>query len=100
MRGGTSCGRRSPWAGIVLGVAVFVGDAHREPSVLAAFSQTIDRIAGKTDCRSPRATPGSPEEVLERVQGASTVAVAVPAIEAVVESGLPGQGNCWCSAST
>ena len=36
-------------AGIVLGVAVFVGMHTANQSVLFAFSQTIDRIAGKTE---------------------------------------------------
>src|SRR5262245_57874635 len=35
-------------AGIVLGVAVFVGMHTANQSVLAAFHQTIDRIAGST----------------------------------------------------
>ncbi len=79
--------------GVVLGVAVFVAMHTANRSVLAAFSQTIDRIAGRTDLQITAGDTGFPEEVLERVQGASTVAVAVPAIEAVVESGLPGQGT-------
>jgi hypothetical protein len=35
--------------GIVLGVAVFVGMNSANRSVLRAFSQTVDRIAGKTE---------------------------------------------------
>ena len=36
-------------AGIVLGVAVFVGMHTANQSVFFAFSQTVDRIAGKTE---------------------------------------------------
>jgi hypothetical protein len=36
-------------AGIVLGVAVFVGMRTANTSVLFAFSRTVDRIAGKTE---------------------------------------------------
>ena len=36
---------------------------------------------------------GFDEDVLEKVQAASTVRVAVPVIEAVVDSNIKGQGN-------
>ena len=36
-------------AGIVLGVAVFVGMHTANQSVLFAFNRTVDRIAGKTE---------------------------------------------------
>ncbi len=36
-------------AGIVLGVAVFVGMRAANESVLFAFTRTVDRIAGKTE---------------------------------------------------
>jgi putative ABC transport system permease protein len=80
-------------AGIVLGVAVFVGMHTANQSVLFAFSRTIDRIAGKTELQVSAGETGFDEEVLERVQGASTVRVAVPVIEAVVDSNIKGQGN-------
>ena len=80
-------------AGIVLGVAVFVGMHTANESVLFAFSRTVDRIAGKTELQVTAGETGFDEEVLETVQAASTVRVAVPIIEAVVESNLPGQGN-------
>jgi len=80
-------------AGIVLGVAVFVGMHTANESVLFAFSSTVDRIAGKTELQVTAGETGFDEEVLETVQAASTVRVAVPVIEAVVESNLPGQGN-------
>jgi putative ABC transport system permease protein len=80
-------------AGIVLGVAVFVAMHTANQSVLFAFSQTIDRIAGRTELQITAGETGFGEDVLERVQSVSSVRVAVPVIEAVVESGLPGQGT-------
>ena len=72
-------------AGIVLGVAVFVGMHTANQSVVHAFYQTIDRIAGKTQLQITAGEPGFPEEILERVQSRPEVRVAVPVIEAVVE---------------
>ena len=80
-------------AGIVLGVAVFVGMHTANSSVLLAFSRTVDRIAGKTELQVTAGEAGFHEEVLEKVQAASTVRVAVPVIEAVVDTNLKGQGN-------
>ncbi len=80
-------------AGIVLGVAVFVAMHTANQSVLYAFSQTIDRIAGKTELQITAGEAGFGEDVLDKAQGAASVSVAVPVIEAVVESGLPGQGT-------
>ena len=80
-------------AGIVLGVAVFVGMHTANSSVLLAFSRTVDRIAGKTELQVTAGEAGFHEEVLEKVQTASTVRVAVPVIEAVVDTNLKGQGN-------
>src|SRR4051795_11600870 len=80
-------------AGIVLGVAVFVGMHTANQSVLFAFSRTVDRIAGKTELQVTAGEAGFHEEVLETVQAASTVRVAVPVIEAVVDANLKGQGN-------
>jgi putative ABC transport system permease protein len=80
-------------AGIVLGVAVFVGMHTANQSVLFAFSRTVDRIAGKTELQVTAGEAGFPEAVLEKVQAASTVRVAVPVIEAVVDTNLKGQGN-------
>ena len=83
-------------AGIVLGVAVFVGMHTANQSVLFAFSQTVDRIAGKTELEVTAGEPGFDEAVLERVQGAATVRVAVPVIEAVADTqqiASGGQGN-------
>ena len=80
-------------AGIVLGVAVFVGMHTANSSVLFAFSRTVDRIAGKTELQVTAGEAGFHEDVLEKVQSASTVRVAVPVIEAVVDSNFKGQGN-------
>src|SRR5256885_5297229 len=80
-------------AGIVLGVAVFLGMRTANQSVLFAFSQTVDRIAGKTELQVTAGETGFGEDVLDKVQSASTVRVAVPVIEAVVDSNIKGQGN-------
>jgi len=80
-------------AGIVLGVAVFVAMRTANQNVLLAFSQTIDRIAGRTQLQVTAGEAGFGEEILEKVQSAPTVRIAVPVIEAVAESGLPGQGT-------
>ena len=80
-------------AGIVLGVSVFVGMHTANQSVLLAFSRSIERIAGKTELQITAGDAGFGEDVLERVQSMPSVRVAVPVIEAVVESRLAGQGN-------
>ena len=80
-------------AGIVLGVAVFVGMHTANQSVLFAFSRTVDRIAGKTELQVTAGEAGFDEETLERVQGAPSVRVAVPIVEAVVDTQLKGTGN-------
>jgi putative ABC transport system permease protein len=80
-------------AGIVLGMAVFVGMHTANQSVLFAFNHTIDRIAGKTELQVTAGETGFNEEVLETIQSASTVRVAVPVIEAVVDSRIAGEGN-------
>ena len=80
-------------AGIVLGVAVFVGMHTANQSVLFAFNHTIDRIAGKTELQVTAGETGFNEEVLETVQSAASVRVAVPVIEAVVDSRIAGEGN-------
>lgn len=77
-------------AGIVLGVAVFVGMHTANQSVLRAFHQTIDRIAGATQLQVSAGESGFPEEALETVQSSPDVRVAVPVIEASVN---PGRGN-------
>ena len=80
-------------AGIVLGVAVFVGMHTANQSVLFAFNSTVDRIAGKTEIQVSAGEPGFDESVLETVQGAPSVRIAVPVIEATVDSQIAGQGT-------
>lgn len=80
-------------AGIVLGVAVFVGMHTANQSVLFAFNSTVDRIAGRTELQVAAGETGFDESVLETVQGAASVRVAVPVIEAVVDSQVAGQGS-------
>jgi len=79
--------------GIVLGVAVFVGMHTANQSVLFAFYKTIDRIAGKAELQITAGEGGFPEDVLERVQAMPEVKVAVPVIEAPVDTNLKGEGN-------
>ena len=80
-------------AGIVLGVAVFVGIHTANQSVVYAFHQTVDRIAGSTQLQISAGETGFDENVLDRVQAVPEVRVAVPVIEAVVSTGVEGQGN-------
>jgi putative ABC transport system permease protein len=80
-------------AGIALGVAVFVGMHSANQSVVAAFSRTIERIAGKTDLQVTAGEAGFGEDVLDRVQSSSMVRVAVPVIEAVVDTTFKAQGT-------
>jgi putative ABC transport system permease protein len=76
--------------GIVLGVAVFVGMHTANQSVLAAFRQTIDRIAGSTQLQVSAGEAGIDESVLETVQKLPEVRAAAPVIEATVQF---GKGN-------
>jgi putative ABC transport system permease protein len=80
-------------AGIVLGVSVFVGMHVANQSVLLGFSETVDRIAGKTQLQVTAGESGFDEEILERVQSAPSVRVAVPVIEAVVSLKDKEQGS-------
>ncbi len=80
-------------AGIVLGVAVFVGIHTANQSVVYAFRQTVDHIAGSTQLQISAGETGFDENVLDRVQAVPEVRVAVPVIEAVVNTGVRGQGN-------
>jgi len=79
--------------GIVIGVAVFTGMHTANRAVNRAFQQTVDRIAGRTQLQVSAGETGFPEEVLEKVQSLSEVRAAAPVIEAVLDTGLPGQGN-------
>ncbi|HKX00016.1 MAG TPA: FtsX-like permease family protein [Bryobacteraceae bacterium] len=80
-------------AGIMFGIAVFVAMHTANRSVMAAFNQTVDRIAGKTQLQISAGETGFGEDVLERVQSLAEVRIAAPVIEAVVSTGLKGQGN-------
>jgi putative ABC transport system permease protein len=79
--------------GVVLGIAVFVAMHTANQRVMATFSDTIDRIAGKTDLQVTTGEAGFAEDVLERVQALPSVKVAVPVIEAVVRPRLEGEGD-------
>jgi putative ABC transport system permease protein len=80
-------------AGIVLGVAVFVGMHTANQSVVHAFYQTIDRIAGATQLQITAGEPGFSEDILEKVQSIPDVRVAVPVIEAVVNPSFANAGS-------
>jgi putative ABC transport system permease protein len=80
-------------AGITLGVAAFVAMHTANQAVQNGFTATIDRIAGKTQLQVTAGETGFDEEVLDRVQSATTVRVAVPVVEAVVDSNIKDQGN-------
>jgi putative ABC transport system permease protein len=79
-------------AGIVLGVAVFLGMRAANETVLIGFSRTVDRIAGKTQLEVTAGEAGFGEDVLDVVQSARTVRVAVPIIEVLAETGA-GEGS-------
>ncbi len=80
-------------SGITLGVAIFVGMHTVNQSVLSAFQHTVDRVAGATELEISAGEPGFEEEVLERVQAEPCVSAAAPIIEAIVDTGSPGQGS-------
>jgi putative ABC transport system permease protein len=80
-------------AGIVLGVAVFVGMHTANQSVLFAFHRTVDRISGKAELQITAGETGFTEDVLEQVQAIPDVRVAVPIIEAPADTGLKSEGN-------
>ncbi len=80
-------------AGIVLGVAVFVGMHTANQSVLLGFNSTVDRIAGKTELQVTAGETGFDEAILEQVQALPSVRVAVPVIEAVVDTRITGAGS-------
>src|SRR5262245_28990387 len=80
-------------AGIVLGVAVFVAMHTANRSIFSAFGKTVDQIAGATQLQVSNGEFGFDESVLERVQSVPEVQIAVPVIEAIVETNVPGQGG-------
>src|SRR5215468_7299030 len=73
-------------AGIVLGVAVFVAMHTANRSVHSAFDKTVERIAGSTQLQVSAGDFGFDESILERVQNVHEVSVAVPVIEATLET--------------
>jgi putative ABC transport system permease protein len=79
--------------GIAMGVAVYVSMHLANEAVLGSFAETVNRIAGRTQLQITAGEPGFDETVLERVQALTDVKVAVPIIEAVVGTGLEGQGS-------
>jgi putative ABC transport system permease protein len=79
--------------GIILGTAVFVGMHTANQSVLAAFHQTVNRIAGGTQLQVTAGDTGFDESVLEGVQAVPEVNIAVPVIEASANTELAGQGS-------
>jgi putative ABC transport system permease protein len=80
-------------AGIVLGVALLVGMQTANQSVLRAFNDTVDRVAGRTQLQVSAGDAGFSEEVLERVQAIAEVQAAAPIIEAEADPGIAGQGK-------
>ncbi len=80
-------------AGIALGVAVFVAMHSANRAILGAFQRTVNQIAGSAQLQVTAGGFGFPEEILERVQSLPEVQVAVPVIEAVVDTGLAAQGS-------
>src|SRR4029079_7753668 len=80
-------------AGIVLGVAVFVGMHTANQSVLFAFALTVDRMPGKSELQVTAGETGFDEDILEKVQASPSVRVAVPVIEAVGDTRLAGAGT-------
>jgi putative ABC transport system permease protein len=80
-------------AGIAMGVGLFVAMHTANRSVFHAFDQTIDQIAGSTQLQVSAGEFGFDESVLERVQSVPEVGIAVPVIEATVETKIAGQGN-------
>src|SRR5258706_2923142 len=74
-------------AGIVLGVAVFVGMHTANQSVLAAFHQTIDRLPAFNHVQISAGEPGFDEGILEKVQNVREVRAASPVLEATVSTG-------------
>src|SRR4030095_7695380 len=80
-------------AGIVLGVAVFIAMHTANRSIFSAFDKTVDQIAGSTQLQVSTGEFGFDEAILERVQSVPEVGVAVPVIEATVETKIPGQGS-------
>src|SRR6185295_8161590 len=74
-------------AGIVLGVGVFVGMHTANKSVMAAFNQTIDRIAGAAQLQVTAGDAGFDDDILDKIRQIPEVQAAAPVIEATVSTG-------------
>jgi len=72
--------------GIVLGVALLVGMNTANRSVLHAFNDTVERIAGKAQLQVTAGDAAFSEDVLERVQSLREVQAAAPVIETEAET--------------
>ena len=83
--------------GVVLGIAVFVGDVHRKPERASGFLANNRSHCGQTDLPTTAGEAGFGEDVLEKVQASATVRVAVPIIEAVVDPDLAGRRRSACA---
>ena len=77
----------------VLFVALLVGMHTANQSVLHAFNDTVERIAGKAQLQVTAGDTGFSEDVLERVQSLREVRAAAPVIETEADPGIPGQGK-------
>src|ERR1041385_8852823 len=80
-------------SGIVLGVGVFVAMHTANRSIFRSFDRTVDQIAGATQLQVSAGEFGFDEAILEHVQAVPELEVAVPVIEATVETSIPGQGS-------
>src|SRR5205823_6933392 len=80
-------------AGIVLGVGVFVAIHTANRSIFSAFDRTVDQIAGSTQLQVASGEFGFDGSIIERVQSVPEVGIAVPVIEATVETNISGQGS-------
>src|SRR5947207_10034090 len=80
-------------AGIVLGVGLFVAMHTANRSIFTAFDKTVDQIAGSTQLQVSAGEFGFDESILERVQSVPEVGVAVPVVEATVETKIAGEGS-------
>jgi putative ABC transport system permease protein len=80
-------------AGIVLGVGLFVAMHTANRSIFSSFDRTVDQIAGSTQLQVSAGEFGFDESVLELIQSVPAVGIALPVIEATVETKIPGQGS-------
>ena len=86
--------------GISFGVAVFVSMHLANQSVLGAFAETVNRIAGAAQLQITAGEPGFDEEVLERVTGtvcptAGTEMVISPVSVPRADTRTPSTARLW-----